>query len=113
MGITDDRPAAIEVARLDKSLDRVEAVAGISLRVRQSELFGFLGPNGAGKSTTINLLTGLAHPDAGSVRLGGTDCTERPRAPRRIVRVESVERLLQPLQGRHRARITSATGTIA
>jgi ABC-2 type transport system ATP-binding protein len=35
-------------------------------------VYGFLGPNGAGKTTTMRLLTGLLHPDAGTIELLGS-----------------------------------------
>ncbi|MBK1733342.1 ABC transporter ATP-binding protein [Thiococcus pfennigii] len=89
-------PDAIVAEGLAKRFEEVDAVAGISFRVRQGELFGFLGPNGAGKSTTINLLTGLARPDAGSIRLGGIDCTQRPRAAQHLIGVVPDESNLYP-----------------
>ena len=36
-------------------------------------IYGFLGPNGAGKTTTLRILAGLAHADAGVVRILGRD----------------------------------------
>lgn len=51
----------------------MHAVDGIDFVVREGEVFGFLGPNGAGKTTTIRMLTGLAHPTAGSARVMGFD----------------------------------------
>jgi ABC-2 type transport system ATP-binding protein len=78
---------AIEVRGLAKRFGQVQAVAGIDFDVRQGELFGFLGPNGAGKTTTINMLTGLAHPDAGTIRVGGIDCTRRPKAAQHLLGV--------------------------
>jgi energy-coupling factor transporter ATP-binding protein EcfA2 len=78
---------AIVVTDLAKRFDTVDAVAGISFSVQRGELFGFLGPNGAGKSTTINLLTGLARPDAGSIRIGGIDCVRGPRAAQYLIGV--------------------------
>ena len=71
---------AIEVRGLAKRFGEVEAVAGIDFDVREGELFGFLGPNGAGKSTTINMLTGLARPDTGTIRIAGIDCSRNPKA---------------------------------
>ncbi len=50
---------------------RVTAVDGISLEVRQGEIFGFLGPNGAGKTTTIKMLMGLIYPTSGTATLFG------------------------------------------
>ena len=81
----DERPAAVEVAGLEKRFGDVEAVRGVDFRVEQGETFGFLGPNGAGKSTTINILCTLARPTAGSARVAGHDVrTERDDVRRSI-----------------------------
>jgi ABC-2 type transport system ATP-binding protein len=56
---------------LHKYYGKTRAVDGISLAVRQGEIFGMLGPNGAGKSTTIEMLEGLRTPDSGSVEVLG------------------------------------------
>jgi ABC-2 type transport system ATP-binding protein len=51
----------------------VRAVRGIDIAIAPGETVALLGPNGAGKSTTIDMLLGLARPDAGTVALfGGT-----------------------------------------
>lgn len=42
---------------------------GLSVEVRQGEVFGCLGPNGAGKTTTLKLLMGLIYPTSGSARI--------------------------------------------
>ncbi|HET6449607.1 MAG TPA: ABC transporter ATP-binding protein [Conexibacter sp.] len=49
----------------------VEAVRGIDVSVAAGETVALLGPNGAGKSTTIDMLLGLATPDAGEVSVFG------------------------------------------
>jgi ABC-2 type transport system ATP-binding protein len=77
--------AAIEVAHLAKRFGEVKALDDVSFDVARGELLGLLGPNGAGKTTTLNLLTGLARPDAGSIRIDAHDCTRRPRAAQRLV----------------------------
>jgi ABC-2 type transport system ATP-binding protein len=87
---------SIYVEHLTKHFEKVEAVAGISFSVQQGELFGFLGPNGAGKTTTINMLTGLARPDSGAIRIGGLDCTVNPKAAQHLVGVVPDESNLYP-----------------
>mgnify|MGYP000126035197 CR=1 FL=1 len=79
---------AIEVENLTKGFEGVRAVSDISFSVEPGELFGFLGPNGAGKTTTINILTGLARPDRGTVRIGDIDCTRRPRRAQHLIGVD-------------------------
>ncbi len=51
----------------------VAAVDGVSLQIRQGEIFGLLGPNGAGKSTTIRMLCTLLEPTSGTARVNGFD----------------------------------------
>jgi ABC-2 type transport system ATP-binding protein len=51
----------------------IRALEGLSISVRQGEIFGFLGPNGAGKSTMIRLLLGFLHPSAGQASVLGRD----------------------------------------
>ena len=62
---------------------RVVAVDGIDLAVREGELYGLLGPNGAGKTTTISICTTRVLPTAGSVRLDGVDVVASPAVARR------------------------------
>lgn len=59
------------------------AVNGLSLEVRQGEVFGFLGPNGAGKTTTMNVLLGFVNATGGEARLFGVNVRE-PIARQRI-----------------------------
>jgi ABC-2 type transport system ATP-binding protein len=88
--------AAIEVRGLVKRFGDVTAVAGIDFRVSKGELFGFLGPNGAGKTTTINMLTGLARPDVGTIRIAGIDCSKNPKAAQHLMGVVPDESNLYP-----------------
>jgi ABC-2 type transport system ATP-binding protein len=87
---------AVEVSNLTKRYGEVLAVDNISFDVSKGELFGFLGPNGAGKTTTINMLTGLARLDAGSIRIGGIKCTQNPKAAQHLVGVVPDESNLYP-----------------
>lgn len=61
----------IKIEDLTKKYDSKHALRGISLEVREGELFAYLGPNGAGKTTTIRILTGLTRPTSGSAWLNG------------------------------------------
>ncbi|MEV7771926.1 ABC transporter ATP-binding protein [Kitasatospora sp. NPDC086791] len=63
----------------------VRANDGISLTVRQGEIFGLLGPNGAGKSTLVRQLTGLLRPDSGSIELLGHDIVRHPERAARLL----------------------------
>jgi ABC-2 type transport system ATP-binding protein len=65
--------AALEVRRLTKRYGEKRALDRVDLRVEEGSIFGFLGPNGAGKTTTLRILTGLAQPTKGTVRVLGHD----------------------------------------
>lgn len=66
---TKEYPIIIE--NLKKEYKKVEALKGISFKVKKGEVFGFLGPNGAGKSTALNILTGILGPSSGQSYLFG------------------------------------------
>jgi ABC-2 type transport system ATP-binding protein len=80
--------AGLRIRGLTKSYGPVRAVAGLDLDVVAGETVALLGPNGAGKSTTVDLLLGLAAPDAGTVEVFG-------RAPAAATRAGLVGAMLQ------------------
>jgi simple sugar transport system ATP-binding protein len=60
---------AIIVDRVSKSFGPTQALADVSLTIGRGESRGLIGKNGAGKSTLMSILTGLVHPDSGTVRV--------------------------------------------
>jgi branched-chain amino acid transport system ATP-binding protein len=73
----------LEIRNLRRSFGAVVVADDISLDVAEGEALGIIGPNGAGKSSLFNLITGRIAPEAGTIRLDGTDITKMP-ARRRV-----------------------------
>ena len=67
---------------VSKSFGGVQAVSGVSLDVRQGQIFSVIGPNGAGKTSLINMISGFYEPDEGAIRLDGQDITNRSPSQR-------------------------------
>lgn len=91
-----DKEVIIQVAGLTKRYGEVIAVNDVTFQIGKGELFGFLGPNGAGKTTTINMLTGLARLDTGTINIGGIDCTRNPKAAQHLTGIVPDESNLYP-----------------
>jgi lipopolysaccharide transport system ATP-binding protein len=51
--------------------NRFYALRNVSFQIAPGESVGIVGSNGAGKSTLLSVITGLAHPDEGSVQVNG------------------------------------------
>lgn len=69
---------ALKVENLVKKYPSVIALKGISLEVKEKEIFALLGPNGAGKTTTIRLIAGLSNPTSGKIYLFSKNFYEDP-----------------------------------
>ncbi|MGW5752857.1 ABC transporter ATP-binding protein [Nocardia rhamnosiphila] len=85
--------AALELRGLRKSFrspdgSEIRAVDGLDLVITPGEIVAFLGPNGAGKTTTLDMVLGLAVPDAGTARVFGV-------SPARAVAAGRVAAVLQ------------------
>jgi ABC-2 type transport system ATP-binding protein len=70
-------PAALAVSGLVKRYGAIDALLGVDLEVRESELVGLLGPNGAGKSTLVKIACGLVRPTSGRAEVCGARAGSR------------------------------------
>ncbi|MGN6760328.1 MAG: ABC transporter ATP-binding protein [Leifsonia sp.] len=69
-------PARIDIVGLTKRFltpkgETFTAIRDVSLTVEPGEFCAIVGPTGCGKSTTLAQVSGLEHPSAGSVSVGG------------------------------------------
>jgi branched-chain amino acid transport system ATP-binding protein len=60
-------PPFLEVKQVSKIFGGLRALEGVSLEVREGEIFGLIGPNGAGKTTLFNLVSGAFPVSAGQI----------------------------------------------
>jgi branched-chain amino acid transport system ATP-binding protein len=63
--------------------NKITAVKGVSLEVKEGELVTLIGANGAGKTTTLRALSGLVRDLDGRIVFEGEDITGAP--PRDII----------------------------
>ena len=55
--------------------DGTVAVDELGLEAQSGKITVFVGPSGCGKTTTLRMIAGLIAPDAGAIRVDGTDVT--------------------------------------
>ncbi|GAB4441446.1 MAG: ABC transporter ATP-binding protein [Anaerolineae bacterium] len=53
--------------------ERIVALDGVNLEVREGETMSVVGPSGCGKTTLLRIVAGLEHPDGGYVTYDGED----------------------------------------
>lgn len=68
-----------------KSYGNTEAVHGISLTVKEGEIFGLIGHNGAGKTTTLRMISTLLRITSGSISVYGHDVETDSKGVREII----------------------------
>jgi simple sugar transport system ATP-binding protein len=63
----------LSLENVSKVFGSYQALADVSLEIRQGEVLCLLGDNGAGKSTLIKVLSGFHQPTSGTVRVEGEE----------------------------------------
>ena len=80
----------IEIRDLHKTFDTggkedvVQALNGISLDIKESQVFGLIGTNGSGKSTLMRIAAGIYRPDSGSVKIDGNEAFDNVQAKKDV-----------------------------
>jgi ABC-type branched-subunit amino acid transport system ATPase component/ABC-type branched-subunit amino acid transport system permease subunit len=70
--------AGLEASGIGISFGGVRAAHDVSLQAAPGQVTSLIGPNGAGKTTVLNILSGFYRPDAGTIRIGGTQVQGLP-----------------------------------
>jgi oligopeptide transport system ATP-binding protein len=73
---------------IDREVDQVRAVDGISFTVNKGETLGLVGESGSGKSTTCRVVLQLLKPTSGSVKFEGREIAGLGRRQLRPLRRE-------------------------
>ena len=72
-------PAVVELENLEKSYRlgkvTVNALRGVTLKLRQAEFMVIMGPSGSGKTTLLNIIGTLDKPSSGRALVDGEDIT--------------------------------------
>jgi branched-chain amino acid transport system ATP-binding protein len=61
----------LEISKVSKAFGGLQVLEDVSFSLDKGEILGLIGPNGAGKSTLFNVITGVYHPDTGSILFRG------------------------------------------
>jgi branched-chain amino acid transport system ATP-binding protein len=103
--------ALLEIDDIGVRFGGVQALDEVSLAVGEGELLGLIGPNGAGKTTLLRVITGVARPSAGTVRLGGRDLAGVPTHARIRLGLGLSQQLVRPFRAMSvRANVALALG---
>ncbi len=62
----------LDIEDLSYSIDGLQLLTGVTLRLGPGDRIGLLGANGAGKTTLLKLILGSLNPSSGRVKLGKT-----------------------------------------
>lgn len=63
----------LKVSHLDTFYGSLQVLWDVSIEIKQGEIVAIIGANGSGKSTLLNTISGVIHPDKGSIAFEGKE----------------------------------------
>ena len=78
--------------------DGFQALDGVDLEIKDSEILALLGPNGAGKTTLISIICGISSLTTGKIQVGGYDVESQYRKAREMIGLVPQEIALEPFE---------------
>ena len=87
---------ALEVKKISKVFGQRKALDKVSFNLPEGAFLSIFGPNGAGKTTMLRILSTLARPTSGNVRVMGLDAKEDPDKVREHIGLISHNSMLYP-----------------
>lgn len=87
---------ALETNKLTKVFQDRKALDKVTFSLPEGAFLSIFGPNGAGKTTMLRILSTLARPTSGSVRVMGIDAKEEPDKVREHIGLISHNSMLYP-----------------
>lgn len=85
-----DSVPLLELRGVCKRYGPVEALCNLDFRINRREVVGLLGDNGAGKSTLIKLMSGVVHPDSGTILAEGKQIELNSRRDSERLGIETI-----------------------
>ena len=82
---------AIQIKELTKQYKDTIAVRGLTLDIKEGELFSLLGINGAGKTTTVKMLSCLTAPTSGDALLLGNSILRDAKSIKPLIGISPQE----------------------
>ena len=103
--------SAIKIENLSKHFGGIKAIDELSIDIPQGIATGLIGPNGSGKTTLMNVLTGVLHPESGTIGVGSKEWSQiktRQLRELKIARTFQDGRLIEQLSVEENLLLTTA-----
>jgi len=85
----------LEATGIHKKYGTLEVLKGVSIAVKKGEIVSLVGPSGAGKSTLLHIIGTLDKPDAGTVKIEGSEVAAKTEKAMASFRNKSIGFIFQ------------------